>query len=186
MGDVAAAYLADVRRRFADARRLAEGALAQADDAAFFAPLDAETNALAVQVKHLAGNLRSRWTDVFGSDLDKPDRQRDREFELGPDDTREALMAAWADGWTRASATLDALQPDDLLRTVRLRGEPMSALEAVNRGLAHAAYHAGQIVLLAKHHAGIGWRTLSVPRGESEAFAAAHRARHTPDARPAP
>jgi hypothetical protein len=183
--DVAAAFLADARGRFAQYRRLAEGALAQADDAAFFAALhppaggvDGEANPLALQVKHLAGNFRSRWTDFLTADLDKPDRHRDREFVVEPGDTREALMARWAEGWAACEATLDALTPADLLRTVTLRREPMTALSALTRGLAHTAYHVGQIVLLAKHHAGPAWRTLSIPRGASETFTATLHATH--------
>ena len=175
---VATAFLAEARRRFAQYRQLAEDALAQADDAALFAAPGGEANALAIQVKHLAGNFRSRWTDFLTSDGDKPDRQRDREFELEPGDTREALMAAWAEGWRLLDVTLDGLGPDDLLRNVTIRGEPHRVLDTLSRALAHTAYHVGQIVLLVKQHAGADWRTLSIPRGQSETYAAEHRQRH--------
>ena len=182
MSALADAVLAETRARFGQYRTLAERALAQVDDAAFFAALGdggpEGENSLALVVKHLAGNFRSRWTDFLSSDGDKPDRHRDREFELDEGDTREALMARWAEGWRLLDETLDGLTADDLLRTVTIRGEPHAVVEALSRALAHTAYHAGQIVLLAKHHAGPGWQTLSIPRGQSEAFSAAHRTRH--------
>ena len=180
MSALADAVLAEYRARFGAYRTMAERALAQVDDGAFFAPLDEENNPLALQVKHLAGNFRSRWTDFLSSDGDKPDRHRDREFELEDGDTREALMARWAEGWRLLDDTLDGLSADDLLRAVTIRGEPHAVVEALSRALAHTAYHAGQIVLLAKHHAGPDWQTLSIPRGQSEAYGATLRARHEP------
>ena len=173
---VGAAVIAGLRARFADQRRLAELALAQTSDAAFFAPLGG-VDPMAVQVKHVSGSLRSRFTDFLTTDGEKPDRDRDREFVVGRGDTREALTAAWDDAWDNADASLGALTPTDLGRTVTIRAEPHTVLEALLRALAHVAYHAGQIVLLAKHHAGGDWRTLSVPRGESEAFNARMRGR---------
>jgi len=188
LGDV---LLAELRARFGTYWTMADRALGQVDDAGFFAFLvradgstDEENNPLALQVKHVAGNLRSRWTDFLTTDGDKPDRQRDREFELVEEDTRDALMAAWAEGWGRLEETLAALTPDDLFKTITIRGEPHTVLEAISRALAHIAYHVGQIVLLAKHHAGAGWQTLSVPRGQSEAFGAALRDRYATDAAP--
>ncbi len=176
-GDVVgAAVLAGLRSRMADQRRLAEMALAQASDAAFVEPLGS-VDPLAVQVKHLTGSLRSRFTDFMTTDGEKPDRDRDREFVIGRGDTRETLTAAWDDAWDTADAAIGALTPTDLGRTVTIRSEPHTVLEALLRALAHASYHTGQIVLLAKHHAGDGWRTLSVPRGESEAYTAQMRSR---------
>ncbi len=184
MSALADAVLAETRARFAQYRALAERALAQVDDAAFSVALGdggpEGENSLAVIVKHLAGNFRARWTDFLSSDGDKPDRRRDTEFELDEGDTRAALMARWAEGWRLLDATLAGLTADDLLRTVAIRGEPHTVVEALSRALAHTAYHAGQIVLLAKHHAGADWHSLSIPRGQSEAFSAAHRARHGP------
>jgi hypothetical protein len=181
---LAAAVLAETRARFAQYRALAERALAQVDDAAFFAALGdggpEGENSLAVVVKHLAGNFRSRWTAFLSSDGDKPDRRRDGEFVIEEGDTRAALMARWDDGWRLLDETLGGLTEGDLLRPVTIRGEPHSVLAALSRALAHTAYHAGQIVLLAKHHAGPDWHTLSIPRGQSEAYGAAHRARHQP------
>jgi uncharacterized damage-inducible protein DinB len=113
------------------------------------------------------GNLRSRWTDFFASDGEKPDRDRDAEFELAGTDGRAALLAAWEAGWATFLGVLDELTPADLDRTVTIRGEPYTVLRAVQRGIAHACYHAGQIVLLGKHFAGAEWRTLSIPRGQS-------------------
>ena len=168
--------LDSLRERFATYRRMAERALAQADDAAFFArlgPLDP----LAIQVKHLAGNYRSRFTDFLTTDGNKPWRERDEEFEIRDGDTREALMAAWAEGWRILDEALAPLADADLERTVTIRGEPLSVVQALHRALAHTAYHVGQIVLLAKHAAGEAWQTLSIPRGGSAAFEAETRAR---------
>lgn len=152
-------------RRYKD---VADQALAQVDDAGFFVTLDAESNSLALIVKHVAGNLRSRWTDVYASDGEKPDRQRDREFELEPDDTRSALMTRWDAGWAGLLETLDRMEPADLARTVLIRSEPHTMTRAALRSLSHTASHVGQIVLLAKHVAGARWGTLSIPRGQSE------------------
>ena len=168
---MADSVLDTLRARFEQQRTTAERALDQIDDRAFFAALGPEANAPAVLVKHLAGNFRSRFTDFLTTDGNKPDRQRDREFEIDEADTREALMAAWADGWRRLDATLDGLTDADLGRTVPIRGEAHTVLDALVRALAHAAGHVGQIVLLARHAAGPGWRTLSIPRGESERYA---------------
>jgi uncharacterized damage-inducible protein DinB len=168
--DVAAHYLDDVRLLFRKYRELAERALAQADDAAFFAAADPEANSIALVVKHVAGNLRSRWTDFLTTDGEKPDRRRDAEFEREGADTRATIMARWAQGWATLFATLDALGPQDLLRTITIRGEPHTALQALQRQATHYAYHVGQIVLLARLAAGPAWRSLSIPRGESARY----------------
>ncbi len=161
-------------RRYKD---LADQALAQVDDAGFFFTLDAEANSLALIVKHVANNLRSRWTDVYLTDGEKPDRHRDREFELAPDDTRADLMTRWDAGWACFLETLDRMAPEDLVRTVLIRAEPHSAARAALRSLAHTASHVGQIVLLAKHVTGDRWRSLSIPRGQSEQVNALMRER---------
>jgi hypothetical protein len=171
--DIGRAYLADVLSQFEELKGQAERALEQVDETAFFAPLDTEANSLALLVKHLAGNNRSRWRDFLTTDGEKPDRRRDREFEREPGDTRESLMTAWAEGWAVLFGTLRALTPDDLGRTVTIRHEPVAVLQAINRALAHQAAHVGQIVLLAKHARGSAWRTLSVRRGQSERLNAA-------------
>lgn len=168
-------YIAGVRHDFDTYRRMAERALAQVDDDGFFATPGPETNSLAVIVKHMAGNLRSRWTDFLTTDGEKPDRQRDGEFELTPADTRVALMERWEAGWRLVADQLAALSDADLSKTVMIRWEPHTVLQALQRQLTHAAYHTGQITLLARHYAG-DWRSLSIPRGESDAFNARKRA----------
>lgn len=177
MADLALAYRDEALRAFRQCRKLAEGALDQVDDAAFFRAVDPESNSLALIVKHLAGNLRSRWTDFLTADGEKPDRDRDQEFEAAAADTREALMAAWAAGWETLEAALGALRAEDFGRTVTIRGEPHSVVQALNRQVAHYAYHVGQIVFLAKHLKGAAWRTLSVPKGGTKAFNAEMAAR---------
>ena len=148
------------------------------DDDGFFAVLDPEANSIALLMKHMGGNLRSRFTDFLTTDGEKPDRDRDAEFELGPADSREEILTRWAEGWNTLFAALHALTPADLQRVVKIRGEPHSVLEAISRQLAHQAQHVGQIVLLAKHHAGSRWRTLSIPRGQSGAFTRQMETRH--------
>ena len=175
---VAAAYLVDTTARFEAIRDLVERALEQVDDAGFFAQLDTEANSIAILMKHMAGNLRSRFTDFLSSDGEKPWRDRDAEFMLSPTDSREAVEAEWAKGWHTLLSALRALRPVDLLRRVTIRGEPHTVLQALSRQLVHQSQHAGQIVLLARHHAGPGWRTLSVPRGQSAQFTLDVRARH--------
>jgi hypothetical protein len=162
--------LQDVIGQFRALKRLAERALAQVSDAQFFAQLDAESNSLALIVKHLAGNLRSRWTDFLTADGEKPDRRRDSEFLIEPGDTRAALMERWEAGWQRLFEALEPLGANDLMRTVRVRNEEHTVVQAINRQLAHYANHTGQIILLAKHYAGANWKTLSIPRGKSAEF----------------
>lgn len=174
---LASAYLADVAARFEMLRTLAERAAAQVDDDGFFATLDPESNSIATLMKHMAGNLRSRFTDFLTADGEKPDRDRDAEFERDPADTRETILTRWADGWAALSAALHALRPADLQREVTIRGEPHSVLQALSRQLVHQAQHVGQIVLLARHQAGPRWQTLSVPRGKSAEYTRQLRAR---------
>jgi hypothetical protein len=162
--------VAAFRQEFSSLRALAEKALGQLDDDGFFRALDGDANSPAVLAKHIGGNLRSRWTDVFTSDGEKPDRRRDREFELDAADTRASVMERWAAGWDAVAATLDALAPEDLERVVTVRGEPHTLPRALTRSLAHTAGHVHQIVLLARHWSGSAWRTLSIPRGQSETF----------------
>jgi hypothetical protein len=166
-------YLTATRGAFAQLRASAEQALAQLDDDAFYAAPAPDSNSAAVLVKHMAGNLRSRWTDFLTTDGEKPDRDRDGEFEIGPGDDRVALMSAWRGGWDVLEATLAALDGADLRRTVRIRGERSTALEAAQRQLAHAAVHVGQIIYVARLLSGAKWRTLSIPRGGSAAYNAA-------------
>jgi hypothetical protein len=171
-------YLADVKARFESIRTLAERAAAQVDDAAFLAPLGAEENSIALVMKHMAGNLRSRFTDFLTSDGEKPDRNRDAEFEQGAADSRSAILARWEEGWRILFDALDTIAPGDLARTVTIRGEPHTVIQALSRQLVHQSQHAGQIVLLAKHAAGAGWQTLSIARGQSGAVTRDLGARH--------
>jgi hypothetical protein len=134
-----------------------------------FATLDPESNSIAIIVKHLAGNMRSRWTGFLTTDGEKPDRRRDAEF-IDPPPTRRDLMEAWEDGWKRLFETLESLSEEDLKRTITIRGEAHSAMQAINRQVAHYGLHVGQIVLLAKHFAASGWKPVSVPRGQSAEF----------------
>ena len=159
-------YLDDSISLFVYYKRLAERAMAQVSDDQLFTSIDSESNSIAIIVKHMAGNMRSRWTDFLTSDGEKPDRNRDSEFEEPPA-TRAAVLAAWEAGWTSLFCALHALTDDDLARTVTIRGEPHSVMQAINRQLAHYPHHVGQIVLLAKHFAGDGWQSLSIPRRAS-------------------
>lgn len=162
-------YLEDAIRSFRSYKRLAERALEQISDEEFFVQIDEESNSLAVIVKHIAGNQRSRWRDFLTSDGEKPDRDRDTEFEL-IDETRESLMAFWESGWATLFEALESLSADDLEKTVTIRGEPHTVVEAINRQLTHYPYHIGQIVFLAKHLRASEWNTLSVPRNHSAEF----------------
>lgn len=163
--------LEDARLQMRKYKRMAERALDQIDDEDFFWTLDGEANSIALVIKHTAGNMRSRWRDFLTSDGEKPDRARDTEFEIDPEnDTREALMRRWEDGWQLCFEALEPLGPEDADRTVTIRGEPHAVLEAVHRQLTHYAYHVGQIVLLAKHRAGDAWVSLSIPKGMSEQY----------------
>jgi Protein of unknown function (DUF1572) len=168
--DLAANYLDEAHRQMRGHKRLAEGAMAQLQDHELFLTLDPESNSIAIIVKHMAGNMRSRFTDFLNSDGEKPDRHRDQEFELNSSITRTDLTKWWEEGWARVFAALEALKPEDLLRTVTVRGEPHTVLQAINRQVAHYAYHTGQIVFVAKHIRSSKWRTLSIPRGKSEEF----------------
>ena len=163
-------YLDDMLLQLKKLKEQAEKAVGQIDDEQFFAVLDPEANSIAIIMKHVAGNMRSRWTDFLTSDGEKPDRNRDGEFVVLEKETRAHVMTAWEDGWKRTVDAISGLAPDDLSRNVHVRGEAHSVLEAINRQLAHYAAHVGQIVLLAKHYAGAQWDTLSIPRGQSQQF----------------
>ncbi len=167
--EIGTRYLDEARRSFRGNKRLAEGALAQLSDEEFFRVLDdGESNSIAVIVKHIAGNARSRFTDFLTSDGEKSWRKRDTEFELTKDETRASLMELWESGYKIVFDTIESLKPGDLTRTVPIRGEPHNVIQALHRANAHFAYHIGQIVFLAKHWKGTDWKTLSIPRGKSE------------------
>ena len=148
----------------------ADKAISQTSDEHFFATLDPEANSIALIMKHMAGNMRSRWTDFLTTDGEKPDRDRVREFETSGADTRASVTALWEDGWSRLFSAITPLSPADLSKMVQVRREAHSVLEAINRQMTHYAAHIGQIVLLAKHYAGADWQTLSIPRGKSKEF----------------
>jgi uncharacterized protein DUF1572 len=163
-------FLDDALQQLRKLKEQADKAIGQTSDEHFFATLDPEANSIALIMKHMSGNMRSRWTDFLTSDGEKPDRDRDREFEKSVSDTRPSIIAQWEDGWARVLNTVMLLAPDDLKETIYVRGEAHSVLEAINRQTSHYAAHVGQIVLLAKHYAGAQWRTLSIPRGKSKEF----------------
>jgi hypothetical protein len=168
--DAATHYLEEARRQMSGHKRMGEAAMSQLSDEDFFVRLDPEANSVAVLVKHLAGTMRSRFTDFLTSDGEKPDRFRDREFELTPATTRADVLKWWEEGWACVFAAIDPLQPEDVMRAVTIRGEPHTALQAINRQIAHYAQHIGQIVFLAKHLRSSEWKTLSIPRGKSEEY----------------
>ena len=168
-------YLQDAALELRKTKALADKAMAQVSDADFFRSLDAETNSIALVVKHLAGNMRSRWTDFLTTDGEKPDRNRDSEFVLEAADTRPQLLARWENGWQLVFDAIEPLGAADLDRIVTIRTEPHTVMQAINRQLAHYPYHVVQIVLLAKHLAGASWKQLIVPRGKSEEWNAAAR-----------
>jgi len=168
--DIGTEYLRDFAERVKSLRRSAERAAAQVGDEGFFAAPDAETNSIAINLKHVGGNLRSRFSDFLTTDGEKPGRDRDGEFLIAPGETRADVEAGWARGWETLEAALASLTADDLLRTVHVRGEAHSVIGALNRQLSHISVHTGQIVLLAKHYAGDAWKTLSIPRGESKTY----------------
>ncbi len=168
MTNVARLYLDELFRGMRGYKRLADGAITQLSDEQFFASLDAEDNSVAIIVKHMAGTLHSRFTDFLTSDGEKPDRNRDQEFQITPETKRGELMDYWEKGWTILFDTINSLEPEDLERSIAIREEPHSVLQALQRAMAHMASHAGQIIFLAKHWKGAGWQTLSVPKGQSE------------------
>ena len=162
-------YLEDVRPLFAMYKRQGEAAMAQVSDADLTAVLDPEMNSIAQIVKHMAGNMRSRWTGFPEADGEKPDRNRDSEFEAPPA-TRAEVMSLWDAGWACVFAALDRLTDADLSRETFIRGERHSVIQAINRQIAHYAYHVGQIVYLAKHFKSSDWQSLSVPKNKPAEF----------------
>jgi hypothetical protein len=162
--DLGKHYLDDIIVQFEKQKELADRAIAQLSDEELFTTIDADSNSIAVLMRHIGGNLRSRFTDFLTSDGEKPDRRRDGEFDVPDGATRQAVVADWESGFARLDASLRALAPDDLSREVLIRGERFSVVQALHRSLAHLASHVGQIVFLAKHLRGSSWRTLSIPR----------------------
>jgi hypothetical protein len=175
---IGSAYLADALHNFRSYKKLAEEALSQTSDADIFRLLDPEANSIALIIKHMAGNMRSRWTDFLTSDGEKPDRHRDREFELDPSTTRADVMRWWDEGWQKVFDAVTPLQPGDLLKTVFIADREHTVLQAISRQLLHYAGHVNQIVLLAKHFRGSKWISLSIPRGKSETAAREFEQKH--------
>ena len=163
-------YLDDAIASFRTYKKLAEKALDQLKDEEYFVTLDPESNSIAVIMKHIAGNMFSRWTDFLTSDGEKPDRNRDMEFVIGPETTKDEIRAYWEKGWQCLFNALEPLQPGDFERKVLIRGEPHTIVQAINRQLTHYAQHIGQIVFLAKHFRSAEWQSLSIPRNRSAAF----------------
>lgn len=157
-------YLDECLLQLRRLKKQSEKAIAQVDDEQFFTLIDPDANSIALIMKHVAGNMRSRWTDFLTTDGEKPDRDRDSEFERRPEESREAILERWEGGWSRTLGTISALAPEDLAKTVTIRGEAHTVLQAISRQVSHYSLHAGQIVLLAKHLAGPRWQTLSIPK----------------------
>ena len=163
-------YLEDALNTFREYKKLSERAFAQLDDADFFRAIDPESNTIAVIIKHLAGNMLSRWTDFLTSDGEKPERNRDMEFVMLPETTKAEMIAYWEKGWQCTFAAIEPLTADDLLRTVTIRGQEHTVIQAITRQVAHYANHIGQLVFLAKHFKAGDWESLSVPKNRSAEF----------------
>ena len=163
-------YLKDAVGSFNAYKKLADKAIEQVNDSELFVTLDEEANSIAVVMKHMAGNMLSRWTNFLTSDGEKPDRNRDMEFVIEAGTTREAVLAYWERGWQAVFAAVEPLQPGDFQKTVNIRGEAHTIVQAINRQMTHYAYHVGQIVFLAKHFRSSEWKSLSVPRNRSAEF----------------
>ncbi len=170
MDEIGREFLRDAAARFEQWKAAAEKAVAQLGDADLHWQPEPGSNSVAVLLWHIGGNLRSRWRDFLFTDGEKPDRNRDTEFEVGPDRTREQILAIWNEGWEVLRANLAAVTPADLLRTVTNRSQPETVIEAIHRQLCHLASHVGQIVYLAKAIRGPDWQTLSIARGKSREF----------------
>jgi len=160
-------YLEDALRTFRNYKTLAERALAQISDEDFFRTIDEESNSIAINIKHMAGNMLSRWTDFLTTDGEKPERNRDMEFVMLPETTKEEMLTYWEKGWKVTLEAIESLRPDDLMRTIAIRGQDHTVVQAINRQMAHYAYHVGQIVYLAKHFKSSEWKSLSVPKNKS-------------------
>lgn len=172
--ELAKHYLENAISEFRLLKKQGERAMEQLAQEELFVTLDPESNSIAILVKHLAGNMRSRWVDFLTGDGEKPDRFRDQEFVIDETTTRDQVMDWWEQGWRHVFNALEPLQPEDASRTVIIRQEPHTVVQAINRQLTHYATHVGQIVFLAKHLKSANWKTLSVPRGQSEQFNQQH------------
>jgi hypothetical protein len=160
-------YLEDSIASLRAYKKMADKALAQLNEDEFFITLDAEANSVAVIMKHMAGNMFSRWTDFLTTDGEKPDRNRDMEFVIDPKKGKDEVVAYWEQGWQRVFEALEPLTAEDLGKTILIRGEEHTVIQAINRQLMHYANHIGQIVFLAKHFRSSEWKSLSIPRNRS-------------------
>lgn len=163
-------YLEDAILNFRGYQKLAEKAIEQVSDEEFFRTLDEEANSIAAIVKHMSGNMLSRWTDFLTTDGEKPDRNRDMEFVITSGTSRDELMAQWERGWASVFNAVESLQPEDLMKMIQIRGEDHTVVKAINRQMTHYGYHVGQIVFLAKHFKSSAWKSLSIPRNRSGEF----------------
>lgn len=163
-------FLEDALKSFRDYKNLAERAFEQIDEADLFRTIDDESNSIGVNMKHMAGNMLSRWTDFLTSDGEKPNRERDLEFVMLPDTTKAEMVAYWEKGWQCVFDAVEPLTAGDLMRIVTIRGQDHTVVQAINRQIAHYAYHVGQIVYLAKHFKSSDWKNLSVPKNKSAEF----------------
>jgi Protein of unknown function (DUF1572) len=172
MTPVLDAQIADIVRTFKNYKALGDTAIARTPDEHLHTELDPNSNSIAIIVKHVGGNLKSRFRDFLTTDGEKPDRDRDREFEMAERAPRDEIVRWWEEGWSTVMGSIGSLTGEDLGRTVTIRGESFLVTEALNRSAAHTAYHVGQMVYLARHFAGPAWQSLSIPKGQSAAFAA--------------
>ncbi len=163
-------YLKEALANFRSYKKLAERAIEQVEDKEFFVTLDEEGNSIAVIIKHMTGNMFSRWTDFLTTDGEKPERHRDMEFVITPETTRDELMTRWEQGWKCVFEAIEPLRPEDFDKKIYIRGEEHSIIEAINRQLTHYSSHIGQIIFLAKHLRSEQWNTLSIPRNKSAEF----------------
>lgn len=163
-------FLEDALKSFRDYKKLAERAFEQIDEADLFRTLDDESNSIAVNMKHMAGNMFSRWTDFLTTDGEKPNRERDMEFVILHDTRKADIVEYWERGWQCVFDAIEPLTADDLMRIMKIRGQDHTVVQAINRQIAHYAYHVGQIVYLAKHFKSNDWQTLSVPKNKSAEF----------------
>lgn len=166
------AYLQDISSSFRKQKELAEKAFCQVADPDFFRKPGEHSNSIAIIIKHVGGNLASRWTDFLTTDGDKPWRDRDAEFIIGPEDTRAHLVTVWESGWTALFQTLGSLREEDLLKKVTIRREVHTVYQAIHRSLTHSAYHVGQIVYLARLLTREGWEWITIPPGQSQQWKA--------------
>ena len=171
----AQAFIESAVARMLAVKAQGDGVLSQVNPQQLFHTTDTEANSIAIVVRHLHGNMLSRWTDFLTTDGDKPTRQRDREFEQ-PEQSVDHVLKLWQTGWKLTIDTIAALRPDDVLREVKVRGQPLTVMDAVLRQLAHYSYHVGQMVTLARDQLGSSWQTLSIARGKSADYKPVERA----------